>query len=85
MRYSVAGTASSVGKCPGSKWDRSLMNRLKLALFALDHTMQYGLWKAGADMCGGSTRRHRADAHRNLAAQAIHHLLDRPGTGARET
>lgn len=57
------------------------MYRLKLALFALDHVAQYGIWKAGADMCGGTTRRHRADAHRNLAAQALHHMVGRPGDG----
>jgi len=59
------------------------MYRLKLAFFALDHAAQYGIWKAGADMFGGSLRRHRADAHRNLAAQALHAMLGRPGTGAR--
>ncbi|MEM9249269.1 MAG: hypothetical protein AAGB05_11310 [Pseudomonadota bacterium] len=54
-----------------------MIQKLKLAMFALDHAMQYGLWKAGADMCGGSLRRHRADAHRNLSARALHHMLDR--------
>lgn len=53
------------------------MNRMKVAAFALAHASQYGLWKAGADMCGGSLRRHRADAHRNLAAAALHVLLGR--------
>jgi len=53
------------------------MIRMKLALFALSHAAQYGMWKAGADMCGGSLRRHRADAHRNLAAKALHGLLGR--------
>jgi hypothetical protein len=58
------------------------MDRLKLALFALSHASQYGLWQAGADMCGGSLRRHRADAHRNLAAQALHGLLARGADAA---
>ena len=53
------------------------MTRMKLAIFALGHVSQYGLWQAGADMCGGSLRRHRADAHRNLAAQALQGLLGR--------
>ena len=61
------------------------MNKVKLALFALEQTAQYGMWKAGADMCGGSVRRHRADAHRNLAAQAVHVMLGRPGLGAEDT
>ncbi|MEM1427845.1 MAG: hypothetical protein AAGG09_00130 [Pseudomonadota bacterium] len=60
------------------------MYRVRLALFALDHVAQYGIWKAGADMCGGSTRRHRADAHRNLAAQAIHAMLGRPPAETRD-
>ena len=58
------------------------MDRLKLALFALAHASHYGLWKAGADMCGGTLRRHRADAHRNLAAQALLGLLGRDEAGA---
>ena len=53
------------------------MTWMKLALFALSHASQYGMWKSGADMCGGSLRRHRADAHRNLAAQALDGLLGR--------
>ncbi len=55
------------------------MAKLKLALFALDHAAQFGLWKAGADMCGGSFRRQRADVHRNLSAQALAVLLDEMG------
>ena len=51
------------------------MKILNLALFALSHASQYGMWKAGADMCGGSLRRHRADAHRNLSAQALAALV----------
>ena len=54
------------------------MARLKLAAFALKQASYYGLWKAGADMCGGAHRRHRADAHRNLSAEALHMLLGRP-------
>lgn len=53
------------------------MARLKLAVFAINQAAHFGLWKAGADMCGGSMRRQRADAHRNLSAQALHALLDR--------
>jgi hypothetical protein len=53
------------------------MDRFGLALFALRHAAAYGLWRSGADMCGGSLRRHRADTHRNLAAQALHALLGR--------
>jgi len=53
------------------------MRRLRLALFAMRHASHYGLWKAGADMCGGSHRRCRADAHRNLSAEALHGMLDR--------
>lgn len=53
------------------------MAKLKIAAFALRQAAAYGLWKAGADMCGGSLRRHRADAHRNLGAQALAALLDR--------
>jgi len=55
------------------------MSTFRLALFALSHASQYGLWKAGSDMCGGSVRRHRADAHRNLSAQALHVMLGRGG------
>lgn len=57
------------------------MSRLRLALFALSHASRYGLWKAGADMCGGSVRRHMADAHRNLSAEALHVMLDRDAEG----
>jgi len=53
------------------------MARLRLAWFALEHAALYGLWKAGADMAGGSYRRHRADTHRNLSAQAVQALLER--------
>lgn len=53
------------------------MDRLGLALFALHHAAADGLWRSGAEMCGGSLRRHRADAHRTLAAQALHALLGR--------
>ena len=56
------------------------MTKLRLALFALNHAAAYGLWKAGADMCGGSLRRHRADAHRNLSARALAVLLGRERT-----
>ena len=55
------------------------MATVRLVLFAVHHAAQFGLWKAGADMCGGSGRRHRADIHRNLSAQALHALLKRPG------
>ena len=58
------------------------MDRPGLALFALHHAAAYGLWRAGADMCGGSLRRHRADTHRNLAAQALHALLGRAAEGS---
>ncbi|MEL6204556.1 MAG: hypothetical protein AAFR47_04505 [Pseudomonadota bacterium] len=57
------------------------MAKFKLALFALGHAAQFGLWKAGADMCGGTARRHRADAHRNLSAEALSALLDQPQRG----
>ena len=53
------------------------MKRIHLAVFALRHAADFGLWQAGADMFGGSLRRHRADAHRNLSAQALHALLGR--------
>lgn len=56
------------------------MVRIKLAAFALGHAAQFGLWKAGADMCGGRLRRHRANAHRNLSVQAVQWLVGRgPG------
>lgn len=57
------------------------MAKLRLAIFAMNQAAQFGLWKAGADMCGGSLRRQRADVHRNLSAKALYAMLEREDEG----
>ena len=39
---------------------------LRLTLFSLRQLSAMGYWQAGAEMCGGDTRRAHADAHRHL-------------------
>jgi hypothetical protein len=55
------------------------MVTLRLALFALSHEAQRGMCTAGAEMCGGTLRRRRAAAHRELSAEAMRALLGRDG------
>ena len=43
---------------------------LRLTLFSLRQLSAMGYWQAGAEMCGGDTRRARADAHRHLHNEA---------------
>ncbi|WP_177208463.1 hypothetical protein [Tropicimonas isoalkanivorans] len=39
---------------------------MTLIFFSLRHQAAYGLWKSGADMFGGTERRHRVVAHLRL-------------------
>ncbi len=50
------------------------MNLAKTVWFALHNMSRYSLHYAGAEMCGGDTRRARSDAYRhlkNMSSKAI--------------
>lgn len=51
------------------------MNKVKLALFALDHFAAMAIDQAGAEWVGGDHRRLRARAHRQLYHAAMDGLL----------
>ena len=51
------------------------MNKVKLALFALDHFSAMAIDQAGAEWIGGDNRRLRAKAHGQLYHAAMDGLL----------